>query len=447
MPFIDLFQEAYAIYEVYIANFLSGDALAYAMELAPFIAMFELPLYLLIFLGVFKFYRRKAMTKPAMLTFSPSVTCIVTCYSEGKDVQTTISSMANQIYPGHIEVLAMIDGAVANKPTYDAAQEMLPKVRRIANRSLRVIPKWLRGGRVSSENTGLAIASGEIIMVLDGDTSFDNDMVANAVQHFQDPNVAAVSGNLRLRNVKDGLAAKLQAIEYMMSIGTSKVGLSEFNIVNNVSGAFGIFRKSVMQHIGGWDSGTAEDLDLTLRLKKYFARYPKMRIVFEYYALGHTDGPGTFKEFFKQRHRWDGDLFYLYILKHGQSLKPGLLGWRNFIALVWMGLFFQLVMPFIIVSYTLFLLVTAPLASTMAVLLLVYVFYFVMSMAMYLVGVFLLSDRKKEDLKLIWCLPFIPIFTFATRCWSAFASVDEIIRHIHLDSSMAPWWVLKRAKF
>ena len=443
----DIAQEALAIYEVYIANFRSGDAVAYAMELAPFIAMFELPLYLLIFLGVLKYYRRKALTPPKQLTFSPSVSCIVTCYSEGKDVQTTISSMANQIYPGDIEILAMIDGAVANKPTYEAAEEMHVKVARIPRRTLRVIPKWLRGGRVSSENTGLAIAKGEIIMVLDGDTSFDNDMVANAVQHFADPNVAAVSGNLRLRNIRDGLAAKLQAIEYMMSIGTSKVGLSEFNIVNNVSGAFGIFRKSVMQHIGGWDSGTAEDLDLTLRLKKYFARYPDMRIVFEYYALGHTDGPGTFKEFFQQRHRWDGDLFYLYILKHQKSLKPGLMGWRNFIAVVWMGLFFQLVMPFIIVSYTLFLLMTAPLSSTLAVLILVYIFYFFISLLMYLMGVFLLSDRKKDDLKLIWCMPFVPAFTFATRCWSAFACVDEIVRRIHLDSSMAPWWVLKRSKF
>ncbi len=443
----ELLLETLTTLEIYFSRLATDDVLTYVAELAPFVVAFEVPLYLLILIGVFKHYHRRCHTPPGPLTYSPSVSCIVTCYSEGKDVQTTISSMANQLYAGKIEILAMIDGAVSNKDTYDAAMDMLPQISCMPQRSLRVIPKWLRGGRVSSENTGLAIAQGEIVMVLDGDTSFDNDMVANAVQHFADPCVAAVSGNLRLRNTKDGLAAKLQAIEYMMSIGTSKVGLSEFNVVNNISGAFGIFRTRIMRHIGGWDSGTAEDLDLTLRLKKYFARHPHMRIVFEYYALGHTDGPGTFKDFFKQRHRWDGDLYYLYILKHAFGLKPALMGWRNFLALVWMGLFFQLIMPFIIVAYTLYLGMTAPLPAMLAVLGLVYLFYFFCSLALYLTGVFLLSDRKTEDLKLIWCLPFVPLFTFATRCWSAFACVDEIVRHIHLDSSMAPWWVLRKTKF
>ena len=128
------------------------------------------------------------------------------------------------------------------------------------NRAILVVPKWQRGGRVSSLNAGLKFATGDIVMALDADTSFDNDMVAKSVKYFLDPNVIAVSGALRVRNAKKNLLTWLQALEYIISIHAGKVALASFNIINNVSGAFGIFRTSMIRHIGGWDTGTAEDL-------------------------------------------------------------------------------------------------------------------------------------------------------------------------------------------
>ena len=84
-------------------------------------------------------------------------------------------------------------------------------------------------------------------MAMDGDTSFDNDMAANAVGHFLDPAVVGVAGSLRVRNVAATLWTRLQAIEYALSIQSAKAGLSEFNVVNNISGAFGIFRIDLSQ--------------------------------------------------------------------------------------------------------------------------------------------------------------------------------------------------------
>ena len=83
----------------------------------------------------------------------------------------------------------------------------------------------------------------------------------------------------------------------------------------------------------------------------------------------------------------------------------------------------------------------------LAVWLFVYVFYFFITTCLWLMAVTMVSERKKEDLELVWCLPFMPLFTFATRVWSAVATLDEIFNKIHLDSSMAPWWVLKKTKF
>src|SRR5256884_1224977 len=239
-------------------------------------------------------------------------------------------------------------------------------------------------------------------MALDGDTSSDNDMVRHAVRHFADQNVVAVAGNLRARSARSSFVTRLQALEYALSIHLSRAGLDAFKLVNNLSGAFGIFRRDFLRRIGGWDSGTAEDLDLTLRIKKYFARHPDLRIRFEPRAMGHTDVPETFRGFLKQRLRWDGDLSYLSLRKYRHHLRPGLMGLRNFLALVWTGLLFQLALPFVLLTYTIYMLFVYPAAVTLGVLAFVYLFYTLLAALMYVEYWFLYSERRRQDLKLAW---------------------------------------------
>jgi len=430
-----------------IVETLRADPLAVALKLLPFVLFLELPVYLLVFAGVMRFAYERRTAAPPDLPYYPRVSCVITCYSEGEDVKATIRSLATQYYPGHIEIIPVIDGAIQNDDTLRAAHSMSRFVKGLHNRTLRTLSKPQRGGRVSSLNAGRQIARGEIIMTLDGDTSFDNDMVVKACRHFADPNVVGVAGNLRVRNARASIVTRLQAIEYMLSIHASKVGLDQFNVVNNISGAFGVFRKKFIDTIGGHDSGTAEDLDITLRMKKYFARHPHLRIRFEPEAMGHTDAPETLLAFLGQRLRWDGDLFYLYFRKYRDALRPGLLGWRNFLMVLWPGMLFQVAMPLIVIVYTTYLFFAYPAELVLALLLLVYVMYLFLTCLAYLQYLLLLSERPQQDLELAWCVPLFPLLAFITRAWSAVATLSELFMRSHLDSSMAPWWVLKRTKF
>jgi biofilm PGA synthesis N-glycosyltransferase PgaC len=430
-----------------LASPLNHGITAFALKFIPYVLFFEFPVYLFIMLGILRYFIRKDDEPPGRAPYYPTVSCLITCYAEGNGVAKTILSLAEQVYPGTIEIMPIIDGAVQNQDTYRAALEQSDYVGRLTNRHLRVIPKWQRGGRVSSLNTGLSMASGQIVMALDGDTSFDNNMVQDACTHFVDPGVVGVAGSLRVRNAFHNIVTRLQALEYMLSIHASKVGLSEFNVVNNISGAFGIFRKSFLEKIGGWDSGTAEDLDITMRIKNYFGRHPGLRIVFEPKAMGHTDAPDTWRGFFNQRLRWDGDLYYLYIRKHAMSFNPRLFGWRNFIMQAWTGLFFQLVMPFIIIFYSMYVFTIYSTGFVLAVWILVYLFYLGITLIFYLLYITMLSERRRDDLKLAWMIPITPFFTFALRVWNALATLKEMVMKAHLDSSMAPWWVLKKTKF
>ena len=419
----------------------------FALKFIPYVLFLELPLYIFIILGIIRYFIRKDEEIPEEKNYYPRVSCIVTCYSEGKDVALTIRSLTEQIYPGVIEIIPVVDGAVQNKETYQAAKQLEAYVRRFTNRILKVIPKWQRGGRVSSLNAGLNMASGEVVMALDGDTSFDNNMVRDACIHFADSDVVGVAGSLRVRNVFQNLVTRLQGLEYLLSIHASKVGLSEFNVVNNISGAFGIFRRQFIKKIGGWDTGTAEDLDITLRIKNYFGRYPNLKIIFEPKAIGHTDAPETFWGLINQRLRWDGDLYYLYVRKHASSFSPRLLGWKNLIMQMWTGLFFQLVMPFIIIFYSMYVFALYSAGFVLAVWILVYIVYLAITLLFFLVYLSMLSERRREDIKLAWLIPLMPFFTFALRVWNAIATLKEMFTKSHLDSSMAPWWVLQKTKF
>ena len=429
------------------APFANGDFWPVVMRFMPFVIFYELPYTLLVYLGVWK-YRYERCTNEIRAAYFPDVSCIVTCYGEGEGVRQTIRSLSEQIYPGSIEIIAMIDGAAANKDTYEAALEMEHDVKKTKGRNLIVVPKWQRGGRVSNVNTGLNYAANEIIMVLDGDTSFDNNMVERATRHFADPAVVAVSGCLRVRNADTSLVASLQAVEYFISIQTAKAGLSEYNIVNNISGAFGVFRKKTIDLVWGWDAGTAEDLDLTLRIKQYFGRYKKnSKIVFDPEAIGFTDVPETLGGYFRQRQRWDGDLPFIYFKKHNKAFTPALIGWRNFLMIVVTGLYSQIVLPFIIFLYTLWLFYYYPLYYLGGLMFVVYLFYFIMLSVMYLTAVFFISERRASDLSRVPLLLIFPLFTFVSRINGMAATLYEFFSGAHKDSSMAPWWVTKKSKF
>ncbi|TXH04604.1 MAG: glycosyltransferase family 2 protein [Nevskiaceae bacterium] len=429
-------------YAVFIM-LISADTTHLILKFAPFVLLLELPLYLLTWIGVMHYLRRKRHEVPIDIPYYPRVTCICNAYAEGRDVQYSVSSLLEQIYPGHIELLLVLDGAVVNRDTYNAIRELVPRFTSSRARSVRFIPKPQRGGRVSATNTGLLYATGEIVMALDADTSFDNEMVANAVRPFVDPNVVGATGPLRVRNASTSLVTRLQAVEYMIAIYLGKVGLAEWNLINNLPGAFMIYRKSILDHVGGWNTGTGEDLDLTLRVKQYISRHPKLRLAFAPGAVAHTDVPDSFSAFFKQRLRWDGDLSYIYFRKHWHSFSP-LIGWKNFLSVVWYGLLFQIFLPMLQVGFFSYLLLFTPAPFLIGVMLMVYCFYFMLTALQFALFIALLSERPRTDAAYIVVLPLMPLFMVSARVWSVVATLHEWFNKAHQDSPMGPWWVIRR---
>lgn len=435
----------YNLYNLALVPVMNGDIISGLIFIMPYVLFFEIPWTLFIFVGIIK-YKTARMQEGMRRPYFPEVSCIITCYNEGRDIEKTVISLTEQIYPGKIQILLVIDGAAINVETMRAAKAIEAWVNGQVNRSLIILPKWQRGGVVSSSNLALHFTTGQIIIKADGDTSFDNNMVERATRHFEDAAVMAVSGCLRVRNADKTLCAAYQAIEYFIAIHSAKTALSEFNMVNNISGAFGIFRRELLDLVEGWDAGTAEDLDMTMRIKNYFARAQnKFRIVFDPEAICFTEVPESFAKFLKQRIRWEGD--YPFILfKHRHSLSPSFMGWANFIGGL-LGMFTHLVIPCMVFVYTIWLLCEYRIDFAITLLFAVYLFYFLLLTVSYLLSVLLLSERKAGDLSRLHLLPLMPAFLFAAKINSLVAILWELVGKGHKDSSMAPWWVLRKSKF
>ncbi len=142
-----------------------------------------------------------------------------------------------------------------------------------------------------------------------------------------------------------------------------------------------------------------------------------------------------------------GDLYYLYIRKHALSFSPRMLGWKNLIMQIWTGLFFQLLMPFIIVFYSMVVFTLYPPGFVLAVWALVYLVYLAVTLVFFLLDVTMLSERPAQDWKSACLIPRVPFYTFALRLGNALATLKEVALKAHLDSSMAPWWVLRKTKY
>ncbi|OCH08933.1 glycosyltransferase family 2 protein [Aliivibrio fischeri] len=411
--------------------------------LFPIMILIEMPLFILVASGVLRW---SVNLSELEATSCPSISFIITCYGEGEAISETIDTLVEQIYPNKIEILVVVDGAKQNAETYQAALYGANKHQHKQMRTVKVIAKWQRGGRVSTLNAGLSEAKNDLVINVDGDTSFDNNMAWEMAKQFSDPNVLASGGALRVRNWDANLLTRMQSLEYMMSMQTGKTGMSNWGVLNNISGAFGAFRIEVIKRVGGWDTHTAEDLDLTMRLKQYKGRHPNSRLAFTPHSVGHTDAPDTLKILLMQRLRWDGDLLFIFLRKHKQGLSPSLLGWGNFVYTLVYGVIQNVVLPLLMALFSLYVCLSYPITFVLSMLLFIYLIYITFIVLTFSIYIGLVSERPKEDIKLSIWLPLYPIYAFFMRLITAFSMVNEITRRSHEESSMAPWWVLKRGK-
>ncbi|WP_407841775.1 bifunctional polysaccharide deacetylase/glycosyltransferase family 2 protein [Streptomyces sp. DSM 116496] len=233
-------------------------------------------------------HARRAKRRDAWGTpVTETVTVLVPAYNERECIANTLNSLAVSDYP--IEVIVIDDGS--SDGTADIVEAMnLPFVRLI---------RKANGGKSSALNTGIAAASHEIIVMMDGDTVFEPSTVRELVQPFGDATIGAVAGNAKVGN-RDSLIGAWQHIEYVLGHNLDRRMYDMLGVIQTIPGAVGAFRKEALRRVGGMSDDTlAEDTDITIAVL-----CDGWRIVYAEEARAWTEAPASLQQLWSQRYRW-----------------------------------------------------------------------------------------------------------------------------------------------
>mgnify|MGYP002620571340 CR=1 FL=1 len=216
------------------------------------------------------------------------VSVVIPVYNERENIEAAVRSIANGNYP-EIEVIVVDDGSTDGSADIVAALA-LPNVRVIR------IPN---GGKANALNVGIAHASHDIIVMVDGDTVFEPDSLRHLVQPFADPRVGGVAGNVKVSN-RHGLLGTWQHIEYVIGFNLDRRFFELLQCMPTIPGAIGAFRRQALSDVGVVSDRTlAEDTDLTMAIIR-----AGWRVVYEEKARAWTEAPHTIRQLWRQRFRW-----------------------------------------------------------------------------------------------------------------------------------------------
>ena len=184
-------------------------------------------------------------------------------------------------------------------------------------------------GKGNALNEGIRHARNDLICVLDADCVLQEDALSEAVKHFRNDEVVAVGGRLLVKREDSSQLEAIQFCEYMKAFQLSRRIFVRLNAQCLISGAFGVFRKSTLLGMNGYDIDTVgEDMELVLRLQKQGFQQSKKQIVYEPTAVCYTGVPHSIKRLLHQRDRWQRGLMDCLIKHHNLIANPryGLLG-------------------------------------------------------------------------------------------------------------------------
>lgn len=298
--------------------------------------------------------------------YVPGVSIVAGAYNEEKTIVENVNSLLKQDYP-NFEVCIVNDGSkdrtldllIENFDLVEVPYEYVERVhcqpfKRLFKSSnpkyarLTVVDKVNGGTKADAINGGLNVISNPYFINTDVDCILARDAMYHCIfPVLQDDTIIAVSGTMSMSNgstYEDGVLTDIrpprqliplfQDLEYKRSFLVGKMGWSEINAMNNVSGGYGLFKTDVVINAGGYAGDSfAEDMDMLTRMVGYCCEQNQpYRVVQIPHTCCWTEGPSTLKVLRRQRVRWGRGLIQ-HMHKHTYMMfrpKYGRLGMITF---------------------------------------------------------------------------------------------------------------------
>lgn len=267
-------------------------------------------------------------------TYTP-ISIIVPAYDEELTIEANIHSLLSLHYP-EFEIIVVNDGSTDGtlekiKQAYNLIKFESPINNRLKHNTIKdlyissdypnlIVIDKVNGGKADSLNAGINVSSYPIICSIDADSLLENNSLLIAVRSMvEDREVVAVGGVIRVLNgcdVEEGVVTSinrprslletLQIVEYIRGFLPGRTAWNFFgNSVLIISGAFGLFRKDAIMNIDGFRVTVGEDMDLILRMHKYYKDNKiKYKVLFIPEPVCFTQVPSDMSSLLKQRNRW-----------------------------------------------------------------------------------------------------------------------------------------------
>nr|WP_054951589.1 glycosyltransferase [Numidum massiliense] len=322
------------------------------MKILGYVALvltaFNILFYLVMFVvAAVQLKRESRVHKPSVYremstaTETKPVSILVPAYNEEKGIVASVRSLLSTSYPTY-EVIVINDGSDDGTlqkliDAFHLVETTIPYERHLETKLVQKVyrSKLLdhlyvldkeNGGKADALNAGINFSHYPYFCSLDGDSIIERDAFLKVMKPFIDAEdeVVVSGGSVRIANgchiergeiVKVALSKRplvvMQVIEYLRAFLVGRVGLSRFNILMIVSGAFGVFHKQTVKDVGGYRTDTVgEDMELIVRLHRHIRKNKlKKRIVFVPDPVCWTEAPESLAVLRKQRNRWHRGLF------------------------------------------------------------------------------------------------------------------------------------------
>ncbi|MCS7085177.1 MAG: glycosyltransferase, partial [Bacteroidia bacterium] len=231
--------------------------------------------------------RRKSDFRQKSPGTLPSATVVVPARNEAERIGRCLESLRKQTIP--IEILVVDDDS--DDGTRMAAEAYAVKVLTVVG-----------SGKKAALTTGIAAASGEIILTTDADSWAEPEWAETLLQLF-DASTVFVAGPVRM-TADASVFGALQALESTGLMGLAGGGFA-VGFPQMANGANLAFRKSAFFAVGGYgcvSPASGDDMFLVEKL----CRIGGGKYAWDERAVVHTSPCSTWNEFWHQRLRWAG---------------------------------------------------------------------------------------------------------------------------------------------
>jgi cellulose synthase/poly-beta-1,6-N-acetylglucosamine synthase-like glycosyltransferase len=269
--------------------------------------------------------------------FTIPVSVIVAAYNEESGIVPAIESLLDLDYP-EFEVIIVNDGSTDGtfarlretfefEPFETFVRAVFPSeevrgVYRSAMRANLVLVDKANGGKADAMNAGFNTARYRYLCGVDADMVLERDALLKGMRlAVQDPSrVIGVASQLAIaRDPGRTMAAPrgsrpierrpffaYQHLDFLRAFINNRLAWSRLGFMLCASGGFHIWRRDVLEEIGGYARGfTCEDIELTFRAHEHFLREGKEYAVLSLPDnIGTTEGPDTVTKLVSQRERW-----------------------------------------------------------------------------------------------------------------------------------------------